>query len=60
MESMLLNYGVLGLWVVVLLYQQYDFNTSFKKLIKNNTDALIRNNEIIKNMCENKNKRWLK
>jgi hypothetical protein len=49
MEQMLINYGVLGLWVIMLLKQQYDYNKSFKQLIENNTNALIRNNIYLEN-----------
>ncbi len=42
-ETSLLNYGVLGLWVLVLLAKEINFNKQVSKVIENNTKALERN-----------------
>lgn len=46
-EDVLLNYGVLGIWTITLLAQQYKQQTKTNKLIDNNTNALIRVYEVI-------------
>lgn len=41
-EDMLLNYGILGLWTLTLLAEKYKFNKEMKKIIEDNTKALIK------------------
>ena len=36
----LLNYGILGLWTLSLLYEKYNVNKKMMAIIKDNTDAL--------------------
>lgn len=39
-EDYLLNYGVLGLWTLSLLYKEYNFNKKLLKAINNLTDVI--------------------
>lgn len=39
-EQELLNYGVLGLWTLSLLYDSWKYRKEIKKIIANNTRAL--------------------
>ena len=39
-EQELLNYGVLGLWTVTLLFEKYNLMKKFKTVISNNTQEL--------------------
>ncbi len=41
-EEALMNYGVLGLWTISLLYQQWKNMTKLTKTIENNTQALTK------------------
>lgn len=41
-EDYLISYGPLGLWTLSLLYERYRANTQTKKLIENNTEALVK------------------
>lgn len=43
-ENYILQYGVLAVWVVVLLRQQHIYDTAFRQLIEANTRATIENN----------------
>lgn len=52
-EEALMNYGVLGLWTLVLLYNTQKYQNDMKALIKNNTEAFIKVYEVIKS-CPNK------
>ena len=36
----LMNYGILGLWTLSLLYEKYNVNKKMMAIIKDNTDAL--------------------
>jgi len=51
-EDVLLNYGVLGLWTITLLAQQYKQQTKTNELINNNTTALTKVYEVL-NKCQN-------
>lgn len=50
-ESELINYGVLGLWTLSLLYERYTFGKNMRKVIEENTRALIYNYQIL-NKCK--------
>jgi len=50
----LMNYGVLGLWTLSLLYRQLITQKTQNKLIENNTRAMIRVYEVIKKCPKNK------
>lgn len=39
-EEILINYGVLGLWTLTLLYEKVAFQKQMKIIIERNTDAL--------------------
>ena len=39
-EEILTQYGVLGLWTIVLLTERYGFQKRISKIIENNTRAL--------------------
>lgn len=51
-ENYILQYGVLAVWVVVLLRQQHIYDTAFRQLIEANTKATIENNTYL---LENRN-----
>ena len=46
-EEVLLNYGVLGLWTLSLIYDKLRFQTQVKNIIKNNTIAMTKVYEVI-------------
>ena len=39
-EETLLNYGVLGLWTLTLLYEKYKTQKQMISVLKKNTDAI--------------------
>lgn len=41
LESGLVQYGVLGLWTLSLLFEKVNFHKKQNKLIENNTKALV-------------------
>lgn len=47
-EEVLLNYGVLGLWTIFLLWEKIDFQKKIMDVIKKNTAAI---NKISKKLC---------
>jgi hypothetical protein len=52
-ESALINYGALGIWTLTLLGERYFYNKDMKKIVQNNTIALTKNYEVIKE-CQRK------
>lgn len=54
-EEALIQYGVLGLWTISLLVQQYKNQKDTTLIIENNTKALIRVYEVI-HKCPGSNK----
>lgn len=40
-EQALMQYGVLGVWTLTLLYERFNYNKTMKSLIENNTIALV-------------------
>lgn len=46
-EEYLLNYGVLGLWTISLLYKQYIFDKQLMGVIEKNTEVLSHVKEVI-------------
>lgn len=47
MEQQLMQYGILGLWTLSLLAERYRTQGQIRKLIENNTEALIKNYEVL-------------
>jgi hypothetical protein len=41
-EEQLLNYGILGLWTLSLLYEKFRFQNEIKKLISKNNQVLAK------------------
>ena len=56
-EDVLLNYGVLGLWTLSLLYERYRTQKQLKSVIERNTEALIKVHESINYCVKNKSRR---
>jgi hypothetical protein len=53
MEDFLMNYGVLGLWTITLLYDRQKSLNSMKLTINNNTKAINHVSNIIKKCKKN-------
>jgi|TARA_R100000049_G_C1950550_1_gene98020 hypothetical protein len=47
-EEALMNYGVLGLWTMTMLGERFLYNKKTAKLIDNNTIALTKVHEVMK------------
>jgi len=47
-NTILLNYGVLGLWTASLLYDRVTFQKQLKEIIRRNTEALLLVHECLK------------
>ena len=43
----LLNYGVLGLWTISLIYEKISFQKKLQRVISKNTEMLIKVNDKI-------------
>ena len=41
-EDNLLQYGILGIWTISLLFDKYKFQKEMRKVIEDNTAALIK------------------
>lgn len=50
-EEQLLNYGVLGLWTISLLYRQLVRDKQLNRIVDNNTRAMVRVYEVM-NKCK--------
>jgi len=46
-EENLLNYGVLGIWTLTLLYERYKTQKQMMSVLKKNTTAI---NKLLKNL----------
>ena len=46
-EEALLNYGVLGIWTISLLYERYKSQAKMQSIVENNTKALVKVYEVI-------------
>ena len=46
-EEALMNYGVLGIWTVSLLYERFKTQGKMQNLVENNTKALVKVYEVI-------------
>jgi hypothetical protein len=46
-EEALLNYGVLGVWTISLLYERFKTQGKMQNLVENNTKALVKVYEVI-------------
>lgn len=46
-EDYLINYGVLGLWTISLIYEKITFQKQMKRVIEENTLAL---NKVVRRM----------
>jgi len=46
-ETVLMNYGVLGVWLVFMIGEKMKFQADMKKIIHNNTEALYKFRETI-------------
>jgi len=53
-EEYLLNYGVLGLWTVSLIFERYKFQREMKELILNNTSVLNKVLEVMRTWTKQK------
>jgi|TARA_Y100000310_G_C20693411_1_gene823844 hypothetical protein len=47
-EQYLMQYGVLGAWTLTLLGERYVYNKKMQKMIENNTIALTKVHEVMK------------
>ena len=52
-NELLVNYGVLGLWTITLLFDKINFQKQMKEIIIRNTQALIEIKEVM-NKCRRK------
>lgn len=52
-EESLINYGVLGLWTLSLLYERYKTQKDLKRVIDRNTETLIKVHDVI-TKCQRK------
>jgi len=48
-EEQLINFGVLGIWTLSLLYEKYKQNTKTQTVIEANTAALIEIKDVLAN-----------
>jgi hypothetical protein len=46
-EEILVNYGVLGIWTLSLLYERYRTQAKMQNIVENNTQALVKVYEVI-------------
>ena len=48
MLESLIQYGSIGLWLVTMLYEKYTFQKKMETVVSNNTTALIKVYECLK------------